>query len=508
MKRDGSNKSLWQNVQMPESALMNSGIHYDVIIAGAGITGITAGYLLQKAGKNCLIIESENIGFGTTGGTTAHINTFYDAQYDMVTNDFGDDKAKLLSQTGPEVIQQIQNIIHELDIDCGFDTRDAYVFSLNEDQTKKLDKMFEATKKVGIPIEKISENPFPIPFDAIVKIGGQAQFHPTKYIKAVSEGFLKIGGTILTGETVNEVTEKDDKLTVTTSVSEYEALDFIWATHVVPNINRMNFLAAPYRSYVLAFTLKSGNYPKAQGSDMDEPYHYYRTQNIDGKQYVIAGGEDHKTGHEEDPASRLVALENYVRTYFDVDEVAYRWSSQFYTPVDGLPFIGKEPGKDHMYWATGYDGNGMTFGTLSAMMITDLICQKENKYEDLFDPSRLNVKAGFKDTLKENADAVFHLIVDRFTAENIKSLSEIKNDEGKTVSLDGKTMSVYRDTKGQLHGVSSSCTHMGGNVGWNDTEKSWDCPCHGARFDIDGKLLNGPATKDLDRLDLKTVVSD
>ncbi|MEO8960906.1 MAG: FAD-dependent oxidoreductase, partial [Ginsengibacter sp.] len=404
--------------------------------------------------------------------------------------------------TGPEVIQQIKNIIEELHIDCEYESRDSYIFSLNKEQTKKLDKMFEATKQVGISTEKISENPFPIPFDAIIKIEGQAQFHPTKYIKAVSEEFITTGGTILQGEKVTEVSEKDDRLEIQTSKAKYQAADFIWATHVVPNINRMNFLAAPYRSYVLAFTLKTGNYPKAQGADMSEPYHYYRTQEIDGKQFVIAGGEDHKTGHEEDPEARFARLKDYVGEYFDIDEITNRWSSQFYTPVDGLPFIGKEPGQDHIYWATGYDGNGITFGTLSAMMISNMILQKENKYEKLFDPSRFNIGAGIKDTLKENADAVFHLIKDKFTAEKIESLAEIKNDEGKTVSLDGKTMSVYRDLQGRLHAVSSACTHMGGNVGWNDTEKSWDCPCHGARFDIEGKVLNGPATKDLNKIDL------
>lgn len=503
MKRDGKNKSLWQSVEIKKFIPDNVAIKYDVIIAGAGITGITVGYLLQRTGKKCLIIESENIGFGTTGGTTAHINTFYDAQYDKVINDFGEEKAKLLAQTGPEVIQQIKNIIEELNIECEFDNRDAYVFSLDEDQTKKLNEMFEATKKVGLPTEKAITNPFPIPCDAIIKVEDQAQFHPTKYIKAVSEEFLRIGGSIITGEKVTEVSDKDDRLVVKTKLSEYHALDFIWATHVVPNINRMNFLAAPYRSYVLAFTLASGNYPKAQGSDMSEPYHYYRTQEIDGKQFIIAGGEDHKTGHEENPEARFLKLEKYVRKYFNIDEITHRWSSQFYTPVDGLPFIGKEPGQDHIYWATGFDGNGMTFGTLSAMVITDLILKKENKYENLFDPSRLNVGASIKDVLKENADAVFHLIKDKFTAEKIDNLSVIKNDEGKTISLDGKTMSVYRDPEGQLHAVTSACTHMGGNVGFNNTEKSWDCPCHGARFGIDGKLLNGPATKNLEKIVLE-----
>ncbi|MEC5156120.1 FAD-dependent oxidoreductase [Chryseobacterium sp. MP_3.2] len=502
MKRDGENRSLWQDVQMPSSKPMNEDKNYDVIIAGAGISGITAGYLLQKSGKKCLIIEADNIGFGTTGGTTAHINTFYDAQYDQVIADFGEENAQLLAQTGPEVINQIKSIIAEHHIDCEFADRDSYIFSLDKDQTKKLDDLFEATQKVGIPTERISSNPFPIPFDTIIKIKDQAQFHPTKYIEAVSEEFLKMGGTISLGKKVTEVSEKDKMVEVKTDNFTYKTQDFIWATHVIPNMNRMNFLAAPYRSYVLAFTLQSDDYPEAQGADMYEPYHYYRTQEIDGQKYIIAGGEDHKTGQEENPEERFENLENYVRQYFDVDKITHRWSSQFYTPTDGLPFIGKSPGDEHIYWATGFDGNGMTFGTLSAMMISDCIIGKANKYEKLFNPSRLNVKAGIADTLKETADAVFHLIADKFTAEKIENLEQIKNGEGKTVSLQGKTLSVYRDESGKLFAVKSSCTHMGGTIGWNKTEKSWDCPCHGARFDIEGKVLNGPATVDLEKIEL------
>ncbi len=400
------------------------------------------------------------------------------------------------------MIAQIKSIISENNIVCEFEERDSYVFSLDKEQTKKLDKMYEANEKVGIPTERVSTNPFPIPFDTIIKIKDQAQFHPLQYIQGVSAEFLKMGGTISLGKKVTHVSEKDKMVEVKTENSTYKTPNFMWATHVVPKMNRMNFIAAPYRSYVLAFTLQSNDYPKAQGADMEEPYHYYRTQEIEGKKYLIAGGEDHKTGQEENPNARFVNLENYVRQYFDVDEITHRWSSRFYTPTDGLPFIGKSPGDEHIFWATGFDGNGITFGTLSAMMITDLINGKENKYEKLFSPARLNVKAGIFDILKENADAVFHLIADKFTAEKIENLAQIKNGEGKTVSLDGKTMSLYRDESGKLFAVKSACTHMGGNVGWNETEKSWDCPCHGARFDIEGKVLNGPATLDLEKIEL------
>lgn len=503
MKRDGNTISLWQEISMPILSQSSASDIYDVIIAGGGITGITTAYLLQKAGKKCLVLEAKEVGFGTTGGTTAHINNFFDAQYNQVISDFGEDHAKLLAQTGPEVITLIKQIVTEYTIDCNFEECASVVFSRDDDEAKELEKMFEATLKVGIPAEKMEVNAFPIPFQTAIKIEGQAQFHPLKYLKALSEAFVAQGGTILTGEMVTEVKEKDNKVAVQTNSATYEAQDFIWATHTVPNINRMNFLVAPYRSYVLAFTLKSGEYPDAQAEDMGDPYHYYRTQETEGQKYILVGGEDHKTGHETHPEQCFSNLEENIRQYFHVDKITNRWSSQYYRPADGLPFIGKEPGQQHLFWATGYDGNGITFGSLSGIILSDLILKGESKYEKLFDPSRLNVKAGAIDTLKESADAVFHLIADKFTAKKLNSLNEIQKEEGKTISYEGKTISVYRDAAGELHAVKSACTHMGGNVNWNAAEKTWDCPCHGARYSIDGIVLNGPATKNLEQVDMK-----
>ncbi len=502
MKRDGQNRSLWQTVDMPDFFVENSSEKYDVIIAGAGITGLTLGYILQKAGKKCLIIEAENIGFGTTGGTTAHINTFFDAQYDTVIKDFGEDKAKLLAQVGPEVIAFMSETIMVEGIDCDFVTgMESYVFAVDEEQKKELEDFYDGCKTVGMPVEVTEHNPWPIPAEKVIKICGQAQFHPTRYLRALSQKFMELGGTILEGYKVQEVKEVDD-VEVKTASSTFLATDFIWATHVVPNINRMNFLAAPYRSYAIAFTLKTGEYPLALGEDFYEHYHYFRIQKEGDETFVILGGEDHKTGQEDIPDARFAALEEYARKYFDVDEIAYHWSSQYYTPTDSLPFIGLSPGDHHIYWATGYDGNGMTFGTAAGLIISDLILTGDSKYKDLFDPSRMNVKAGFADTVKESADAVFHLIKDKFTPEKIHSLDEIKPGEGKTVFYDSKTMSIYRDASGTIYGVESACTHMGCNVSWNSAEATWDCPCHGARYNIQGEVLNGPATKNLKKIQL------
>ncbi|RQP14953.1 MAG: FAD-dependent oxidoreductase [Chryseobacterium sp.] len=500
MKRDGFNKSLWQTIPGPKFKPSANHDHYDVIIAGGGITGVSLAYRLQKHGKKCLLLEAREIGFGTTGGTTAHINNYFDAEYQDVISDFGEDKARLLAEVGPDVLDFIRENISDNDIECEFDIRPAYEFSTDEKQNKQLDDFYSATEKVGIPISWVDSMPFPLPFIRIVRIEGQGQFHPLKYVSALAEAFVKAGGEILTHSRVESVEEKDEAVIVKTANSVFTADNFVWATHLPPGINRMDFFNAPYRSYAIAVKLKSGEYPKAQAADMAEFYYYYRSQEIDGEQYLIVGGEDHKTGHETDTQQCFANLEAHVRQYFDVDKVAYMWSSQYYQPNDELPFIGKMPGDKNIYVATGFYGNGITFGSASALVISDLILAGESKYEELFDPSRIKPVAGFTETVKENADVVFKFIKDKITADKLESLKELKNGEGRVVKFDGENIAAYRDENGTLHALNSTCTHVGCTVNWNDTERSWDCPCHGARYDLDGNVLTGPAVKGLERL--------
>jgi Rieske Fe-S protein len=253
----------------------------------------------------------------------------------------------------------------------------------------------------------------------------------------------------------------------------------------------------------MAITLKDKKYPQALGYDMCDPYHYYRSQKTGSKEYLIAGGEDHKTGHEENTEQCFRNLESYVRKYFDVDTIAYKWSSQYYVPADGLPYIGHLPGnRENIYCATGFNGNGMIFGTLSGSILCDLIVKGKSKYKDLFSPARVKPVAGFTNFIKEAADVVGHLIGDKFTAESISLLADIAAGEAKVVQYEGHTLALYKDENHNMHAVNSACTHIKCTVGWNSVEKSWDCPCHGSRFSFDGTMLTAPARKDLEKLDL------
>ncbi|MES2430279.1 MAG: FAD-dependent oxidoreductase [Bacteroidota bacterium] len=506
MERDGANKSLWQkNVDNYVSiGNVDHNFIYDVIIVGGGITGLTTALLLQHAGKKCLLAESHSIGFGTTGGTTAHLNTFFDTPYNKVIKDFGLEKAKLLSKGAAAAIALIKQNIHQYDIDCEFSELEGYLFSTNEKQDKELDEIVDAAKTLRVDVEYCNNLPVDIPYLKCATFAHQAQFNPIKYIFALAKAFEDLGGCICQQHKVTNITNEKDALRIETSRGVFRANNVIYATHIPPGVNLLHFRCAPYRSYAMAVKLKDDKYPQALAYDMFDPYHYYRTQKVDDEYYLIVGGEDHKTGHEENTDACFRRLESHAKSYFNVKEVAYKWSSQYFEPADGLPYIGKLPGtSDNIYVATGFGGNGMIYGTLSAIIFSNILVNGESVYQNLFDPSRLKPIAGFSNFVKEAADVVANLIGGKFSSAKIKQLTDLAAGEAKVVKFEGHTLALYKDENHVLHALNSACTHINCTVSWNATERSWDCPCHGSRFSIDGRVLTAPARKDLEKIDLE-----
>lgn len=499
MNRDGILKSFWEAEPHIEFSEQFSE-QYDTIIVGGGITGVTLAVELQHRGQKCLLIEKEQLGFGTTGGTTAHINNFFDASYDQVISDFGEENAKTLAAAAKEVVRYIKRNVEQYHIPCEFAECNFYLFSAEEKQNKMLDDILEAHQTVGIETKQVYDIPFTIPFEKAIEIHGQAHFHPLKYIYRMAKEFLKKGGQILTGTIVEDYSEEGSVTVKTKSGRDFRAKHLVWATHSAPGNNRFNALVAPYRSYAL--TAKLANPPKkvAQTADLYDPYHYVRYHKSGDQYYLIAGGFDHKTGHETDTEKCFEDLEKYVTDHFKNVSITHRWSSQYYVPADGLAYIGKMPGEENVYVCTAYNGNGITFGTMASLIIPDLIDGKETDLAKLLSPSRIKPVASAASVVTESADAVYRMIKDKFSAEKVEDLAEIKNEEGKIVKVEGDTCAAYRDAKGALHLLNPACTHTGCNVQWNGSEKSWDCPCHGSRFSIDGKVLNGPATKDLQKI--------
>jgi glycine/D-amino acid oxidase-like deaminating enzyme/nitrite reductase/ring-hydroxylating ferredoxin subunit len=514
IRRDGALTSLWQDTTSREKeSLAGNRISvedksFDVVIVGGGITGLTTGVLLQESGFKCAILEAHTLCFGTTGGTTAHLNTVLDTPYTTIIKNFNKDTAQVIADAARSAIELIRSNINKYNIQCGFEWATAHMFSQTQDQTKELHEIYEASKGLGIHIEYTHKLPVNIPMDRAVAIHGQAKFHPTRYAMALAEAFQTLGGRIIEYCRVTGA-ENNDPVTVHTERGDITCTYLIYATHIPPGLNiPMDTRCAPYRSYVMAVTLK-GDYPQGLVYDMYDPYHYYRTQMIDGKPFFIVGGEDHKTGHEENTQASFLRLEAHINSYFDVDQVLYKWSSQYFEPVDGIPYIGHLPGEPgNILVATGFGGNGMIYSAVSALLFKELLLKETEKYAPVFNPNRIKPIAGFTNFVKENADVAKTWMGKLLPSDKLESFSDMASGEGRVVKVDGETIALYKDEGGELHALSPTCTHMGCHVTWNNMEKTWDCPCHGARYSPDGAVLTGPTTRSLENIDIRSLAED
>ncbi len=499
VERDGNCKSLWQESASDfPSTLVSEARRYDVAIVGGGITGITTALLLQRRGKSCIVFDSRNLCFGTTGGTTAHINTVLDTSYPRIIKDFGKEKSVLVASAAKDALELVSRHVSEFNIACDFRETPGYLFSQDEEETDELQDIHDACLEVGVNVQFIGSLPLDIPSSKILMMKNQARFHPVEYVYGVARAFEQMGGVIKQHCKVENVAEDGD-LVVETSQGKFRAGKLIYATHIPPGVNILHMRCVPYRSYVLALRLKSQDYPEGLIYDMKDPYHYYRTQNVDGLNYLIVGGADHKTGHEMYTADCFRNLEEHVREHFDVEEVTHRWSSQFYESIDGLPYIGHYPSHpENVFVATGFGGNGMTYSHVAARVLADKVMELPDPYEDIFRPSRIKPVAGFTGFVSHNADVVRKFVQKFATPEELEGLDSLAAGEGRIVQYNNEKAAVCKDLHGTLHAVNPVCTHMGCSVVWNPVEQSWDCPCHGARYSPEGKILNGPAVKDLD----------
>lgn len=509
MKRDGVTRSIWQEgiVDYQSTNNWNKDEVYDVLIVGGGITGLTAAVLLQTQGKKCLLAEAHNIGFGTTGGTTAHLNTLLDSTYDKIENNFGKDGAKTVAAACREAIDLVEGLIVRYGIDANFFYEPGYLFADTDQETKKLQDVIKASANAGVVCDWTEHVPLKVPFRKAARFEFQARIHPTKYITGLAKVFENEGGVLLQQCIVNSV-ENGQHFIADTSLGKIKARKVVYATHIPPGINLLHFRCAPYRSYVQAFTLKSGDYPQGLIYDMKDPYNYYRTQVINDKEYIIAGGYDHKTGHETNTEQVFREQEAFLRQLFDIDSIDYKWSSQYFNSADGMAYIGVLPGHEHIYVGTGYEGNGITLGSLAGKIICEMLTEGKSKYQDIFSPSRIKPIAGFADFVKENADVVSQFIGKRLSYEKIDELVQLAPGEATLAEWDGNKVALYKDENGRVHALDPVCPHAKCIVAWNSAEKSWDCPCHGSRFACNGALLTGPARVGLTQIKWEDIEGD
>ena len=501
-------KSLWMETSgHTHYAPLNKALQVDVAIIGGGISGLSAAYMLQSAGKSVALVEKDEIAMGESGYTTAHLSVALDTRYYKLISKFGEEKTFNVLQSTHEAIDFIEKTSLLLARDTKFKRVPAYLYAENFVGIEDVEKEAIATLDLGLKTTllrnmkiKSALTDLPFPVEAVLRFDNQAQFHPRLYMLAMADAFVKAGGKIFEHTPIQEIHDGSPCMIASNRGS-------IKADHVLVLTNSpistrvaIHTKIASYRTYSIAFKGKAldGLY-----WDTLDPYHYIRTEKIDGKNYVIIGGEDHKTGQVTDTAHCFDKLEGYARKKFNlIGDVDYRWSGQIIEPVDGLPYIGVSPGSHNIYLATGFSGNGMTFGTLSAMILKDMVLGIESPWADIYDPSRISPLAGAKEFLKENSNASLYMIRDWMHTDNDLDTDSLPEGEGAIFERNGKKIAAYKDENGKMHFHSAICPHLGACVHWNNAESSWDCPCHGSRFDAKGKVLNGPAKTNLEKIEL------
>ncbi|MGD7022976.1 FAD-dependent oxidoreductase [Rossellomorea vietnamensis] len=473
----------------------------EIAIVGGGIAGITAGYELAKQGKKVAIIEAGSILNGTTGHTTAKITAQHGLIYDELIQHFGVDLTKTYYQANNDALQYIKQNVRDLQIECDLTEEDAYVYSITEKYDQKVRQEFIAYNKLGIDGELVEKLPIDLDIKSAVVMKKQAQYHPLKYLKALVEEFTKNGGTIYENTTAVDIQEGSSPTVITREGRKVNCSNVLICSHFPFFDGKGFYFAKMYasRSYILGVKAKK-EFPGGMYLNAENPTRSLRFTDVNGEKLILVGGEDHKTGQGKDTVKHYEALEEYVESVLGIEELSYRWSAQDLISVDKVPYIGQlTANHKNIFVATGFKKWGMTSGTAAGMILSDLIIKKSSPYEEIFSPSRFVADPSIKHYLEYNGDVAKHLIKGKITPAS-KSPADLENGEGAHVSVNGQKGGAFKDEDGTLHIVDTTCTHMGCEVHWNHGERTWDCPCHGSRFSIDGEVLEGPANKPLKKL--------
>jgi glycine/D-amino acid oxidase-like deaminating enzyme/nitrite reductase/ring-hydroxylating ferredoxin subunit len=505
---DERNPSLWVKTT-PETdyPALSRKASFDAIVIGGGITGLTTAYLLKREGLKVALLEAGRIASGVTGYTTAKVSALQALVYQEIMRKHGGDRTSVYGRANAAAVERIVDIVGNEDIDCDLVRRDAYTFGTTPDGIDEAQKEAEAVKEAGLAAEFVEKAPLPFSAGA-VKLANQAEFHPRKYCIGLAQAIDGGKGKIYEHTRVQEVEEKKTVVHVKTEKETLSTSHVVVATQL-PFMGDGMFYAKTYplRAYALAFPAKEDPFD-GMFLSAESPARSLRTYSDGKKRWVIVSGESHKVGQDPDPDEHYEALEQWAKQNLPgVGEPEFRWSAQDYVSVDGIPYIGRLTSEHRRtFVATGFRKWGMTNGTVAAYIVTDSIMGRENSWAEAFDSTRVKPRRGVKDFVKENANVAKHLVLDKALASET-TLESLGAGDAAFVDLEGETAAAYRDERGELHVVSPDCTHMGCRLSWNKAECSWDCPCHGSRFDPDGRVIQGPANQDLERKEIREKAS-
>ena len=491
-------------VSLPRFPKIRRDQRVDVVVVGGGCTGLTAAYLLTKAGKSVALLERTRCASIDTGHTSAHLTMVTDARISDLVKAFGRDHAQAAWDAGLFAIATIDSVIRDEDIECAFEWVDGYLHGpLGERaDARAFEKEAAVASDLGFDAALVEQVPFV--GGPGVRFEGQARFHPRAYLAGLARAIHTAGGDIYEHSAAEEFCAAP--LSVKANGFTLTCDDIFIATHNplvgvadMAVASKLQTKLSLYTSYVIAGRVPKGTVPDSLFWDTASAYHFLRIEPHRSFDVVIFGGEDHKTGQADDTPERYERLARTLGALIPRIEITHHWSGQVIDTPDGLPFIGTTA--PHQHLATGFNGNGLTFGTLGATMATDAILGRTNPWAELLEPNRSILRHGGWRYLVENSDYPWYKMRDRFVGAEAKSLRTVKRGQGKVIERNGAKVAAYRDETGTVTLRSATCTHMGCVVGWNEAERTWDCPCHGSRFKPDGSVISGPAEDPLEKVE-------
>ena len=491
-----TSKSLWMSIAVaPQAIPLQGDERCDVVVVGSGIAGLSTAYELSQRGRSVVVLDRGPIAGGMTARTSAHLAPLCDDLMSEMQKIKGEEQSRLFYESQAAAVDRIEEIQKIEGISCDFRRLDGYVFQGDDMPSDVIDQELDAVRAVGAPVERLVGVPLnKCDKRHALRYPRQATFHPLKYLAGVAEACAKRKVRFFANSPVEEVVEENGAVTVKTARGVIRAGHAVVATNssIVDRV-ALHSKTSPYRTYVIGFSIDRGALPDALYWDTEDPYHYVRLQpGENATDFVLVGGEDHKSGEADDADKRFERLEQWARDKMPkLKDVTHRWSGQVLDTIDYAGFIGKNPGSEYTYVATGDSGQGLTHGVMGAMLNATLITGGESQWAGLYSPDRKPLKAA-KNWVMENSTALKNL-AEYVSPGEIRSTGEVEPGQGAIIREGLRKIAAYRDADGNVHQHSAACTHLGCHLHWNSFENCWDCPCHGSIFGPEGQVMNAPA---------------
>lgn len=500
----GPLESYWiASAAAADHAALDADLEVDVAVVGGGIAGLCTAWELTRAGRSVAVLEAGRVAAGVTGHTTAKLSVQHGLCYAQLRRRFGAEAARRYALSQSAAVEHAFATAEALSIDCQLERSDSYVYTETREGVPAIREEVDAARAAGLEASFVTETGLPYPVAGAVRIAGQAQFHPRRYLLGLVEGILAGGGRIFERTRVVGMERDGDPVVLAVEGGpEVRAKDAVVTTHY-PVFDRLRLFSrlSPYREVVVAGAIAAeadpgGMYITSEGgtrSVRTAPY-------TGGKRLLIVTGESFTPG-SEDVRDRFERLAGWTAERFGITDLACHWAAQDNTTTDGVPFVGRFPGGDpHVYVATGFGGWGMSNGIMAGRLITALANGEAPAWAGLYDPSRLHPAKEARGFVSFQKEVAAHFVGDRIAGSGTaRTPADLRPGEGAVMKIDGERRAVYRGLDGGVRALSATCTHLGCLVGFNNAERTWDCPCHGSRFDVDGGVLGGPATRPLHR---------